>query len=177
MAFVTKEYPVAYKLPAQLATEIGRAITRYAFLEYQLSLIIYVLLRIGKAEGRLAIREPRATDRLELISDLCKIMNIKPRTDISLLTQSVGAAQNQRNLLAHGIWVKDGQKLLLRDTGVQGSKWKPDQKTSVKKKINPRGVNYTVESARSLVRLIDECCETIEELGQEIDSILYPPKK
>ena len=53
-------YPVRDKLPISHTTEIGRIITRWAFLEWLLRQIAYLLLDLNPKAGRLAVRDPRA---------------------------------------------------------------------------------------------------------------------
>ena len=62
--------PVVVDLPANLCREIGRVIISFANLEHRLSVLLYVLMRIPPEIGRLAVREPRATDRFDLAMDL-----------------------------------------------------------------------------------------------------------
>ena len=59
-------YPVRRKLPVAYSTEIGRIITRWAWLEWELKRVAYTILEIGPKEGRLSVREPRAHDYLTM---------------------------------------------------------------------------------------------------------------
>jgi hypothetical protein len=118
-----RELPVVLNLSPLLCREIGRVITRHAYLEWRLSKIIYALLSVGPKEGRLAVREPRATDRLVLIRDLVHLKGLEIRADLDLLAEAIDSVTRQRDQLAHGIWLRDSatQTFFLRLTKVSGS--------------------------------------------------------
>ena len=64
-------------VPAMMLREIGRVVVAYANLEYLLSEVIYLLLDVDPKRGRLAVREPRATDRLDVIQDLILLSKLQ----------------------------------------------------------------------------------------------------
>ena len=75
-------YPVRPNLPVAYSTEIGRIITRWARLEWELKRIAYTILQIGPKEGRLSVREPRAHEHLTMIEDLMRVrgLDLPPKT-------------------------------------------------------------------------------------------------
>ena len=94
-----------YDLPAWLNREAGRIIIRWAHLEFRLQQIVWHLLLVTEEQGRVAVREPRVSDRIDMIVDLAKLRNLtidfdrwtKIKTDAEPLN-------SKRDLLAHGIW-------------------------------------------------------------------------
>lgn len=106
--FVLRQAAVArYDIPAPLAREIGRFLVTWAHFEHYVQAIIWGTLRLSDEEGRLAVRETRITDRLDIIRDLGKFHNFA--MDYVLLQdirQRADKLAGKRHLLAHSIWQK-----------------------------------------------------------------------
>jgi hypothetical protein len=166
--------PVVTDLPVSLLREIGRVMVCQAHLEWRLSLILYDLLDLDRTAGRLAVREPRAPEYLDLIQDLMELRQISAaKTDFSALREALVATTNQRDQLAHGIWArpKGSRKVFLRL--VKGN-WQPEPQSKVKRKIRPEAPEYDITDAASLVALIQETEGQLLNLGAEIDAALAP---
>ena len=94
-----------YDLPASMCREIGRLLVRFAYVENYLQGIVYMLIGCDQGIGRLAVREPRATERLDLIRDLIAAKKLKePDLDFKSLRNALDDAEAMRNLCAHGAW-------------------------------------------------------------------------
>jgi hypothetical protein len=173
-----REVPVTTDLPAALFREIGRVIVAYAKLEHRLSAMLYVLLGVDPKRGRLAVREPRATDRVEVIRDLIQVGKIDVATDMKLLADAVDQAQRERDQLAHGIWLHDPvtKATWLRLT--KGS-WQPikGQRGKTKRVVMPQSIRFDVPECRELRKLISETATMITLLGNEVDSALAASRK
>jgi len=82
------------------------------------------------------------------------------------LNEALFAAANQRDQLAHGIWLREpkSKRLFLRLT--KGT-WQPiaGQRGKTKRIVMPESVEYGVADARSLRELIDGLRETIDEIA------------
>ena len=89
--FAMRELPVVTKLSIALTREIGRVIVGHTLLEHCLSRITYKLIDVDPKIGRLAIREPRTADRLELIFDLTEVQGIQLKIDKTLYRDPVKA--------------------------------------------------------------------------------------
>jgi hypothetical protein len=88
-----------------MSREIGRIIVHWAYFEYCIQEMNRQTLGITAAAGRLAMREPRFTDRLEMLHDLIKLR--KGEWDDALyksLLSRAKLAEAKRNLVTHGIW-------------------------------------------------------------------------
>jgi hypothetical protein len=94
-----------YELPADMCREIGRIITHWAYFEYCLQEMNWQTLGITPSAGRVALRAPRASDRLEMLRDLVKLRKGEWDDDLfkSLLERTKLVAA-KRDLVAHGIW-------------------------------------------------------------------------
>jgi hypothetical protein len=86
---VPRELPITLKLPSFLLRDIGRIITHHSVLEWKLSRIVYTLLGIDPVAGRIAVREPRTTDRLEMIVDLLKLKGISVSADLDGIREAL----------------------------------------------------------------------------------------
>lgn len=64
-----------YDIPASLAREVGQFLVTWAYFEHYIQALIWTALDLGEEEGRLAVRDPRITDRLDLFRDLCELKN------------------------------------------------------------------------------------------------------
>ena len=130
-------YPVRYRLPVSYSTEIGRIITRWAFLEFRLKETAYMLLGVDPKVGRIAIREPRITDYIDMIQDLMHLKSITATADLKKLRKSLEKIQSFRDKLAHGIWMKhDTTKLPVLQV-VKGSYISNPEGKKTKAKIDP----------------------------------------
>ena len=160
-----REVPVVRDLPPNLMSEIGRVIVFHAYVEWRLSLIIYDFLHLTKVLGRLVAKDARATDQLDLICDLISLKNVKTDVDLIRLRKSLASATNQRDLLAHGTWVKDPQSKAFFLRLVRGN-WNPEkkQKTRVKRSKKAGTPQYGIEECRSLSQVINGIILTVDEL-------------
>jgi hypothetical protein len=168
-----RELPITLDLPSCLYREIGRVMAAHAAIEWVLNRIAFQLLRLKPVEGRIAVREPRTTDRLEMITDLLGINKIKVATDTKTLKAALEKACQERDALAHGIWVIDRKagKLFLR---LSGGKWQPPGvvNKSVKRRIDLEAQEYTSEEAKTTRELIVGLLGALNDLEAEIVAAL-----
>jgi hypothetical protein len=160
-----REVPVARNLPPNLMREIGRVIFFHSYVEWRFNLIIFDLLRVTKILSRLVSKDTRTMDQFDLICDLISLKAVKTGVDLIRLRKSLLSASNQRDLLAHGTWVKSPKTkaFLLR---VVKDNWGPVQGKKIPKKrsIKSRAPKYGIEECRSLSRLINGIILTVDEL-------------
>jgi hypothetical protein len=160
-----RDVPVVRNLPANLMREIGSVIFFHSYVEWRLDLIIFDILRVTKVLSRLVAKDVRAIDRFDIICDLINLKDVKTGVDLIRLRKSLLAASAQRDLLAHGTWVKDPKtKAFLLH--VVGGSWKPvkSKKTQKKRSIKPAAPEYGIEECRSLSQLINGIILTVDEL-------------
>lgn len=171
-----RQLPVEIHLPGSYCREIGRIITRWAFVEWGLSQLICYVMDVDFKSGRMAIREPRAEDRCQLLADLVKIKKIKLTTDFIQLQKDIADACRERDALAHGIWVRDPatDQLYLRLT--KGS-WQPDRKNKVSRKVKPEGRATSVETLRETTTKIDRIHDKLKTLEAEVLDTLGPSRQ
>src|SRR6202171_2277592 len=102
-----REVPIVRNLPPNLMREIGRIIFFHSYMEWRLNLIVFDILRVTKVLSRLVAKDSRAMDQFDLICDLVNLKDVKTDVNLIRLRKSVLSASTQRDLLAHGTWVKD----------------------------------------------------------------------
>jgi hypothetical protein len=162
-----KMWPIAIDLPPALYLEIGRAITRYAVLEFHLREIVCTLLGIGPKEGRLTLRSNFSGPQLiELIRDLLPLKKITVPVNLSDFKKSVSQVCEERNQLAHGVWVRHpgtGDFGLQLTTG----EWKPPAQKA-KRQLKPEAIPYGPKQCQALRERIDEVIETASALHNTV---------
>jgi hypothetical protein len=94
-----------YELPASMSKAIGRIITRWSYLEHCLQNIVWELCNLDAKQGRIAVREPRADERVAMIEDLAFLRGIplQPKT-MKGLKEHLAEAKFFRDTLAHSGW-------------------------------------------------------------------------
>ena len=99
------KFPVRDKLPISYYRDIGRVIFHWARLENELKDVIYILLSIGRKEGRIAVSSPRADQIVQRIADLISIKGLTTTVKLKEYQSAVQILRVARDTIAHGIWV------------------------------------------------------------------------
>ncbi len=99
------EFRVRDELPITYYRDMGRVIFHWARLESELKDTIYTLLSVGRKEGRIAVRTPRADDIVQMIGDLLSIKGLKTKVKLKEYKSAVQTLRGARDNIAHGIWV------------------------------------------------------------------------
>lgn len=167
------EGEITHDLPKPLKMKIGEIILLYSRLEHDLTGLSHILLQLNKAESRIALKTPRAVDRLEIALDLLAIKKLTPTTDAVALRTLIERCSTLRDQVAHGIFLKapETNDIYLRLT--RGS-W-PKQMTpaaKIKRFILPQSILYGEDEANEAIAAITEARKIIQQLGAEIDNAL-----
>lgn len=182
LVYVEKNFTASYDIPAPLAREIGRFIVTWAHFEQYVQRVIWIVLNISEADGRIALREPRVTDRLDMIRDLAEIK--KKQCDFVLLASMRKRADplaTMRHLLAHGLWAKEGADWLV--TVTRGA-WNPHPTVQnfppelKLKSVVPQGLPITPELVREWTAQTIELLKDLKRLGDTHTVVQHPlPRK
>jgi hypothetical protein len=167
MTIVSGTFPLRYRLPVAYSTEIGRIMTRWAFIEWQLEQITYRVVGVGPKIGRLTIRDPRVDAHITMIADVMKLRKISVRTDLAKLSSGLVQIKNFRDAVAHGIWITHPISKLPLLQYTKG-KWSIAAMPNTKRVVEPEGVPVTIEKLRAFVLSIEGAARTISKLEREI---------
>lgn len=173
--------PIArYDLPATVCRDIGRIITRWAYVEHYLQNIVYMLIGVSQAIGRLAVREPRATDRLDLIRDLIAAKGLtEPDVDYKALRLAMEDIEDLRNVTAHSIWHWSSQHQAWVVQIARGS-WEGVNKTDRAKKskrIAPEGQIIKSTTFAGYILGIDGIIQILKKMQANLEEQLAASDK
>ena len=167
MEIVSGTFPLRYRLPVAYSTEIGRIITRWAFIEWQLEQITYRVVGVEQKIGRLTIREPRVDARITMIEDVMKLRKITVNTDFTKLSVGLVQLKNIRDAIAHGIWIKH-PSIKLPVLQITKGKWSIAAMPNTKRVVEPEGAPVTIEKLREIVGSLKGAALTVSKLETEI---------
>ena len=177
MKLVTGSYPPWYRLPASYPQQIGRFITRWAYLEWRLKQSAYKILDIGPKQGRLAVQEPRIKNYITMIEQLLRASKIHLSTDFKTLKTGLENLEIKRNAVIHGIWIKhpNFQTPVLQST--KGTWPKKRRTPGESRKIQPEGIPVSADHIRQWVRSVDDANRLITIFEKELDHALQASRK
>jgi hypothetical protein len=167
-----RELPLTLNLSPSLYEHIGRIVSAHAQIEWVLNRIVYSLLKIEPVHGRIAVREPRTTDRLDMITDLMKLMGIGVPTDVIGLRTLLEGCYKERDCLAHGIWVHD-KTLNINFLRIISGNWQPpgtNQKS--KRRIDLEATKYDVTDAKAVLETTLGTLQALNVLKMEVEAAI-----
>lgn len=151
----TLRAPFAPVLPDEYNALIGKIFVSYAFFEMRLQELVFVALGVDETRGRLAVKSMRSSEMIDLAIELARLDGI---SFLKVDSGSIKEMESRRNLLAHGVWLSDGERLYLRD--LSGSMRINGKK--VQKKVAPAGVPITIQALQSLVDVVQKATQDTE---------------
>tara|TARA_R110002072_G_scaffold212834_2_gene370209 strand:+ start:332 stop:847 length:516 start_codon:yes stop_codon:yes gene_type:complete len=155
-----------------MTREIGRVIVRFAYADHYSQGIIYMLVNVSRAIGRLAVREARLEERFELIQDLAGVRGFPiGSVDIKEMSKRIQRIAKNRNLYAHGSWAYS-DSLSCWAVMVTTGKWtQQDERHDVKgrKKIQPEGQVVELSDIRAVTSEIDAFIKDLRVLQRELE--------
>ena len=163
-------------LPDEILAGIALVIIKHSIMEEVLTRSCYLLAGVDDIVGRLAVREPRPADRLDMIVDLATHRHFKP-TDTRDLRNRICEATKQRDTLAHGLFFHRPQtgEILVRLTY---GNWSPKgSRGSIKRKIKPSGKTVTRQALNELADLLYTINEELLSMHRQIAAALQAQPK
>jgi hypothetical protein len=155
--FEKVESTLLYEVPASISREIGRIIVRWAYFEYFIQKVVWLLVDVDQTIGSYSVREPRITDRIDMIQDLASLRSIKLKEEewFQAYRIQADAAQSRRDLLAHGLWTSypDGSFRVIKTRGQH-----PKARSQVphrSRKVAPEALSVTVRELKWMIGMID----------------------
>jgi hypothetical protein len=169
-----------FDIPASLAREIGRFLVTWAHFEHYAQAVIWSSLSLSAEEGRIATRDPRVTDRLDMIRDIGELngteMDYVLLLDIRKRANPLAA---KRHLLAHSLWTHDKQKNDWCALVTRGS-WSETQEEienypTGSKAVQPEARPVTAVEVREWTTQTIELIEDLKKLGDQHRVVPPPP--
>ena len=148
-------YPPRRKLPTAYSTEIGRIISRWAYVEWRLKSIVYLLLKVNPKQGRVVVPQASAVQAFHLIQQLLPLRNIDlPPNKLKAIKKKLERTEEFRNAIAHGVWltVDETDLPVLQITRRLRLFSRVD---TARAKVNPQALPLKLEILRQVVKEID----------------------
>lgn len=172
---VRHKAPAEWKLPAEFNEEIGKIIVRYAYFERSVQRSIWALVGVPDQVGRYAVRDPRITDRIQMIRDLAAFRSVK--LDEAKLQGFLKLAEwtlQNRDLLCHGIWCKGpNAEWLVEHLGGQHAK--DEAVPHRNRRLAPGGIGYSIDELKKVTATLEKLIDGALTLEQTIRRALPPP--
>jgi hypothetical protein len=168
-----------FELPIAFSREIGRVAVHWAYLEYCIQRIVWLLVGVDETMGRYAVREPRIDDRIDMIRDLAELRSIKIEKDkLTKLKKAVSTISRNRDLLIHGTWTRYPTGVwIVRDLRGQH----PIDRKEVphrSRRIAPEAIPINMESLRGNIRWLSDLISEATALEGDLRAKLEPsPEK
>lgn len=130
-----KEYPVTLDIGPELQQWIGKIVSYWALAEWIQAGTLTRLLNTGRKEGRVmfGVRLGNCSSR---IKQLMEIKDIPIPADLDTLSKTLTECEEARNLLGHGVWLKDpetGEICVQNPAG----EWKADRQALASRRKYP----------------------------------------
>lgn len=167
------EVEIVRDLPDEIAALIGRVMLGYAKLEHSLAMLTTLLLQLNKAEARIALRAPRAIDRLEMALDIFALKDITIQMEVSALREAIVKAASERDILAHGLWLRHPETAELFIQNIRGS-WPKNLSNGEKisRTIFPQSIPYGAANCKAALDAVHKALDLVDRLGGELDHAL-----
>lgn len=139
-----------YDLPIPMCREIGRITIRWAFFERYLKGIAWEFMGVDASLGRIAIRDPKPKQVLEMIRDIADLQAIElDQTVLKSLLERVEGVSSNRDLVTHGIWIPDHNGWNVQRTSGNWPKQKvTDDAPTGARRIYPEGLPISPSDLR-----------------------------
>lgn len=167
------EAEIVQEVPSDIARHIGNCMVAYSKLEHRLTKLTGLLLQLNRPEARIALRMPRAVDRLDMALDIFAIKKIDVPINENEMRGLVTKATSGRDSLAHGLVLKHPEN---NDYYLQQTRrnWPKDltKGETVKRAIFPQSIPLTEDYCKSVVSDITGALDAVETLGLHVDTAL-----
>ncbi|MCA6105650.1 hypothetical protein [Bradyrhizobium cenepequi] len=164
-----------FDIPTEITQEVGNLIVRWAYLEHCLQTIVWNLAQVIQPIGRLAIREPRAEERVRLIKDLAELRGIEiDETAARAIASQSRELALHRDVLAHGHWFYDDETKNWCVVLSRG-KWSDDEPHHRSRSAVPEALNVTDVALQGIVKQLEAVIKLAELLSQQVEQQIEPP--
>lgn len=159
-------------LPDDYAAEIGRIVTKFSILEHACSISNYLLLSIDREIGRISVRSPRASELVQLTSELLSAKGFAVATDLPKLISAIKGIQTDRDIFAHGLWTHNLNGHLC--VNITSGTWRASDE-SVKRRRRPTAVEISIAQMKEVQSDIISALNRVEILIRECSAVSGSP--
>lgn len=162
----------------ELTALVGRIVVHWSFQVWLLQQCTYTMLGLNNAQGRIAVRDPRPHEHIEMLEQLAPLAGFTLHLDLETLKKDLRDLKSLRDSIAHGVWTRNrqtGRLTLQLDSGA----WTPPghrEKRSRRHTPEARGVD--AEGLESVLAGIQRTISTTDALlrSLEAQSEALPPR-
>jgi hypothetical protein len=167
-------------MPKRSKVQRDTTFQTWAHFEHYVQAVIWAALHLSEEEGRLTVREPRVTERLDMIRDLGEFQELE--MDYVLLQEIRKRADplaGKRHLLAHTIWTKiDADWCPLQTRG----SWQEIQIDILhypkgSKTLQPHAAPVTTDDVREWTQQTIDLIDELKKLGNQHRPVPLPEKR
>ena len=159
------------EIPAYLTKPIGQIIVKWSYLEYRLSTVIWQILGVSDEVGRLAVSDPRAQQKFELIRDLLHLRGHEmAEKNYTGMYTAIEAVQGIRDVAAHGVWTfEDGIWHVLKFSGKIEDQ--TVHKVRRKRRYKPEGLEASATGLAPVIQQINNLIMAVDEIEKIVASL------
>ena len=171
----TREAMPRADLPKPYREAIGSIVTGWALLEHNIQTFVWELAGVGQEIGFYAIRDPRASDRLQMVLDLADYRGARVNPQqAKKLKKFIIDLKGHRDQFAHGVWART------KDHGwaviVTGGHHDPNVDVEFSsRKLAPEGRPIAVSELLNINEAIDDALDAFASLRDSIRAKLPEP--
>jgi hypothetical protein len=145
-----------------IAATVGRIVVFHGLLEAKLGRLVQLLAGIDPKVGRIVLRKARGKELIGMMEDVAFALKLDLKTDLTKLQETINRLKGERDLIAHGVWIKRGKQLYIQVTSglhpLEGTPHNTDAK------IDPTKKAVTQEWLSALLRDIKGASRAADRL-------------
>lgn len=147
-----KNLPVVIDLPPDYSLEIGKITCHWANVEWRLRHIMYLLLDVTPAVGRISLRDAKEPEYLDMIVEVMNLSGMKAKGAVKELRSGLDNWGRWRNRLVHGVWFKhpDTGEFMVQATTGQWDKGKLALGETLSRKILTEAIPITTDFLKEI---------------------------
>ncbi len=171
-----KSSPIRQNVPAYITKQVGQIITKWSFLDYQLSRMLWKALDLSSEEGRLGAADRRPHEKFEAVRQLLYLKGIGiDDKDYKTILDGLRNLKDLRDQLAHGIWtLDDGTWKLINFKGNVVDQSIPKIERS--RKLRPELFGVHLDKLAEVSKAITDIIGSLDTLDIVTTSQLKSPK-
>jgi hypothetical protein len=157
------------QLPAGYGRFLGDAVAQWAIVEHIMSSCAWLLVRVPSKVANIAVREPRASDRMDMIRELIEVRKVSVKADLTDLKTKVIDAEQHRNILAHSVWciLTGTEEVFIIRTAAS---WKPPGiGRRVSRRMVPEAIPWSLTDFRKPHRALADAINGLHDLQLELE--------